>query len=81
METLQQIAPDDPDSTLDTGWIERVTKQVAAETERLESELKGYKNNLIKESIRVCLSDQAWAVPADSSRRRSTDVGRMMLDG
>ena len=56
MELLQQIAPDDPDSTLDTGWMERVTKQVAAETERLEFELKGYKNNLIKESIRVCHS-------------------------
>ena len=28
-------------------------KQSKAETDRLELELKGYKNNLIKESIRV----------------------------
>ncbi len=35
------------------GWIDRMTKQTKAETDRLELELKGYKNNLIKESIRV----------------------------
>lgn len=52
--TLREIAPDDPDATPDLGWIDRMNKQVKAETERLELELKGYKNNLIKESIRVC---------------------------
>jgi COP9 signalosome complex subunit 1 len=36
-------------------WMEATTKQVKAETDRLEFELKGYKNNLIKESIRVGL--------------------------
>lgn len=43
-------------ASLDTDWMERAAKQVAAETERLEIELKGYKNNLIKESIRVRLA-------------------------
>ena len=38
---------------LDMTWLEKKEKQNAAETARLESELKGYKNNLIKESIRV----------------------------
>ena len=53
--TLREIAPTDPDATPDLGWIERMNKQAKAETDRLELELKGYKNNLIKESIRVCL--------------------------
>ncbi len=53
MDSLHQIVPDDPDATPDLGWIDRTIKQVKTETDRLEQELKGYKNNLIKESIRV----------------------------
>jgi hypothetical protein len=33
--------------------MDRVVKENNARTKRLEDELKGYKNNLIKESIRV----------------------------
>lgn len=47
------LGPGDRDGILDQGWIERKGKQNKAETHRLEAELKGYKNNLIKESIRV----------------------------
>ena len=43
----------DASSDIDTTWVERKEKQNQAETQRLELELKGYKNNLIKESIRV----------------------------
>lgn len=43
----------DSDTAMDQAWIEKRQKQAAAETARLEHELKGYKNNLIKESIRV----------------------------
>lgn len=43
----------DRESELDVAWIEKKEKQNNAETVRLEHELKGYKNNLIKESIRV----------------------------
>ena len=51
---LQKITKGkDPDSKLDQVWIERKEKQNHAETVRLEHELKGYKNNLIRESIRV----------------------------
>ena len=53
VSTLQEIAPGDPDAVPDLGWVDSTTKQVKAETDRLELELKGYKNNLIKESIRV----------------------------
>lgn len=39
--------------TADLAWMEKKRKVNKAETIRLEHELKGYKNNLIKESIRV----------------------------
>jgi COP9 signalosome complex subunit 1 len=37
----------------DTAWVEKKTREVREEHDRLEHELKSYKNNLIKESIRV----------------------------
>jgi len=49
------VAPSDPITIKDQDWIESTSRQVRAETTRLENELKGYKNNLIKESIRVSL--------------------------
>jgi COP9 signalosome complex subunit 1 len=53
VEALSQAAPHDVDAVLDQRWVD-VTKQIVrAETDKLEHELKGYKNNLIKESIRV----------------------------
>lgn len=52
-EAIRIAAPNDPDAIRDEDWIERVTRENKAETARLENELKGYKNNLIKESIRV----------------------------
>lgn len=51
---LREIAPNDADATLDLDWIDRMKKQVKSATDKMELELKGYKNNLIKESIRVC---------------------------
>ena len=49
------LLPDDPEGVLDTDWVDSRTKQVKAKTNELEQELKRYKNNLIKESIRVCM--------------------------
>jgi COP9 signalosome complex subunit 1 len=43
----------DQEGILDQAWMEIKEKQNKAESNRLEAELKGYKNNLIKESIRV----------------------------
>ncbi len=45
--------PKDIQDGMDIVWAERQTKIVKAETDRLETELRTYKNNLIKESIRV----------------------------
>lgn len=55
VKALARVAPQESEATLDTAWVEFTQKTVKAETDRLEHELKGYKNNLIKESIRVCL--------------------------
>jgi hypothetical protein len=35
-------------------WAEKTSREVKEEQDKLEHELKSYKNNLIKESIRVC---------------------------
>ncbi|OAX83217.1 hypothetical protein ACJ72_02417 [Emergomyces africanus] len=53
VEALARVAPQDPEAKLDTAWVDHTSKVVKAETDRLEHELKGYKNNLIKESIRM----------------------------
>ena len=50
---MYSILPEDPEAVLDTAWIQKTSDEVKYLTDRLESELKGYKNNLIKESIRV----------------------------
>lgn len=52
-DRLHQIIPDDPLGVPDVQWCERKAKEVKAELESLEQQLKQYKNNLIKESIRV----------------------------
>ncbi|KAF2673242.1 hypothetical protein BT63DRAFT_410274 [Microthyrium microscopicum] len=50
---LQSVAPNDPLAVIDTDWIAITNRRTRAETERLDAELKQYKNNLIKESIRM----------------------------
>ncbi|KAL4927834.1 COP9 signalosome complex subunit 1 [Aspergillus undulatus] len=50
---LAAAAPNDPEATVDRDWADRLQRVVKSETNRLEHELKGYKNNLIKESIRM----------------------------
>lgn len=52
-DSIRKLAPDEPEAARDEAWIDAAEKANKAETQRLESELKGYKHNLIKESIRV----------------------------
>jgi hypothetical protein len=47
------VAPDEPEAQHDDQWVTNMEKQNKVDGARLEAELKGYKNNLIKESIRV----------------------------
>lgn len=54
VSSLREIAPNDPDAILDVAWVGTTKAHVKRNTDTLELELKTYKNNLIKESIRVC---------------------------
>lgn len=51
---LQQQNPSLPEATLDQAWMDHAIRSSKLTVEKLEAELKNYKNNLIKESIRVC---------------------------
>lgn len=54
VECLRVAAPSEPEARFDQAWLEAQEAANKIETNRLLAELKGYKNNLIKESIRVC---------------------------
>ncbi|KAF1991852.1 COP9 signalosome-like protein complex subunit 1 [Aulographum hederae CBS 113979] len=56
-EMLQKLTLNDPLGKLDQTWVDTMGKKVRMETERLEQELKTYKNNLIRESIRMGNND------------------------
>ncbi|ODA82637.1 hypothetical protein RJ55_01145 [Drechmeria coniospora] len=52
-ESIRAAAPDEPEAAWDASWVERTEADNRVETARLESELKRYKSNMIKESIRM----------------------------
>lgn len=52
-DCIRIAAPNEPEAVRDQLWIDKVEQANHAELQRLEAELRGYKNNLIKESIRV----------------------------
>jgi COP9 signalosome complex subunit 1 len=56
VECLRIAAPSEPEAAFDQAWLEAQEAANQIETNRLLTELKGYKNNLIKESIRVSQS-------------------------
>lgn len=73
-EEASGIAPKDPAAFTDTAWAEKKAQENQREQDRLEHELKSYKNNLIKESIRVCTH---LRLPVDNWRlTRITDGQR-----
>ena len=44
-----------PSFSIDSTWVDSTQKRAKSLLERLDVELKNYKNNLIKESIRVII--------------------------
>ncbi|KAK8136628.1 26S proteasome subunit RPN7 [Apiospora sp. TS-2023a] len=56
-ECIRIAAPTESESQWDSAWVEKTDKANKLETARLEAELKQYKNNLVKESIRIGLRD------------------------
>lgn len=55
---------------MDIEWIESVREKERGEMGRLDTELKGYSSNLIKESMRVSLACKAWLTVAHVPRFR-----------
>ncbi|KAK9578349.1 hypothetical protein V6Z92_009027 [Aspergillus fumigatus] len=53
VRALAEVSPNEPEAIEDTKWVDHMQRVVKSETDRLEHELRGYKNNLIKESIRM----------------------------
>lgn len=72
VRALAEVAPGDPDASLSSMWVQETQRFVKAQNERLEHELRGYKNNLIKESIRV-------SVQGGCSEMHSTDIYRWAM--
>ncbi|ETS76047.1 hypothetical protein PFICI_12991 [Pestalotiopsis fici W106-1] len=58
-EAIRAAAPGEPEAQFDQAWLDKTTKLNKAETSRLEVELKQYKNNLVRESIRIGYRDMA----------------------
>ncbi|KAJ8124725.1 hypothetical protein O1611_g8916 [Lasiodiplodia mahajangana] len=52
-EYIRLAGPNEPEAQYDDAWASATTKSNQAITRQLETELKGYKNNLVKESIRI----------------------------
>ncbi|KAI1489187.1 26S proteasome subunit RPN7-domain-containing protein [Biscogniauxia mediterranea] len=52
-ECIRTAAPAEPEAKWDDAWVNATERANKLETQRLEAELKGYKNNLVKESIRI----------------------------
>ncbi|KAF2022118.1 PCI-domain-containing protein [Aaosphaeria arxii CBS 175.79] len=53
VEDFAKISPSDPLAVTDSAWVDKKKRDVKEEQDKLEHELKAYKNNLIKESIRM----------------------------
>ncbi|TVY43616.1 COP9 signalosome complex subunit [Lachnellula occidentalis] len=87
---LQTIGPSEPEARRDQGWIEATDKKNQAETNRLQTELNGYKHNLIKESIRMgnedlgkqyqAMGDLPKASEAFSRMRQDISVSKHIVD-
>ncbi|RDL40449.1 Winged helix DNA-binding protein [Venustampulla echinocandica] len=87
---LEAIAPREQEAVMDRSWVDTVDKQNKAESKRLEAELKGYKNNLIKESIRMgnedlgkhyqAIGDLSKAFEAFGRMRQDISVAKHIID-
>ncbi|KUJ21153.1 COP9 signalosome-like protein complex subunit 1 [Mollisia scopiformis] len=87
---LETIAPKEKEAARDLSWMDKTKSTNAAETARLESEVKGYKNNLIKESTRMgnedlgkhfqAIGDLPKAFEAFSRMRQDAQTPKHIID-
>ncbi|VUC20383.1 unnamed protein product [Clonostachys rosea] len=80
-EYIRVAAPNEPEAKRDDAWIESTETANKAETTRLEVELKGYRNNLIKESIRMGNEDIGTHLEEIGQLKEAAEAyGRMRHD-
>ncbi|RKF74592.1 COP9 signalosome complex subunit 1 [Golovinomyces cichoracearum] len=87
---LKIIAPHEAEAQKDSAWIMRTEESNQSETYRLEAELKQYKNNLIKESIRMgnedlgkhyqAMGELSKAFDAFSRMRQEASIPKHVID-
>ncbi|KAK6088331.1 26S proteasome subunit RPN7 [Seiridium cupressi] len=56
-EAIRIAAPNEPEAQWDQAWLDKTEQSNKTETHRLDIELKQYKNNLVRESIRIGYRD------------------------
>jgi COP9 signalosome complex subunit 1 len=82
-DCIRVAAPTEPEAKWDDGWVASTEKSNRNETQRLEAELKGYKNNLVKESIRIDLTAASETYvkmrPDASTQYHILDVGKHII--
>ncbi|EQL02639.1 26S proteasome, regulatory subunit Rpn7 [Ophiocordyceps sinensis CO18] len=80
-DCIRLAAPGEPEAQRDQAWIDRIEAENKAELSRLEAELKGYKNNLIKESIRMGHEDLGKHLENTGKLQEALEAyGRMRQD-
>ncbi|KAF8863794.1 COP9 signalosome-like protein complex subunit 1 [Acephala macrosclerotiorum] len=87
---LETSAPGEREATRDLAWMDKTKALNIAEISRLESEVKGYKNNLIKESTRIgnedlgkyfqAIGDLPRAFEAYSRMRADAQTGKHIIE-
>ncbi|KAK4225514.1 26S proteasome subunit RPN7-domain-containing protein [Podospora fimiseda] len=90
VECLRVAAPNDPAAVLDKSWVGRQDAFNRQETARILAEIKVYKNNLVKESIRIghedlgkhleSIGDLAGATEAFNKMRPDVSTVKQLLE-
>ncbi|KAI0199953.1 26S proteasome subunit RPN7-domain-containing protein [Astrocystis sublimbata] len=73
-DSLRLAAPHEPEARYDEAWANATTRANNARTHQLESELKEYKNNLVKESIRIGYRDLGEHLESIGNLNGATDA-------
>lgn len=81
LECLREAAPDDTEARPDNAWVEKTSAENAQNVHRLDLELKGYENNLVKESVRLTQDELGTLYAAMGNLEAAADMfTRMRAD-
>lgn len=75
---LRLASPDDPDAVFDKAWEDQTTEDNKATINRYEAEIKVYKNNLVKESIRMAHEEIGRHFEATGDLPQATEAYTLM---